>query len=82
MKRYEKKNKENPQRTPKSRFTMFPSLRGKMDWWKYRYTSHFFLKDMQESWEKLKKGQTFQGQQWRRATLLRYRPFRFITAKR
>jgi hypothetical protein len=82
MERYGKKNKENPQRTSKSRSTMFPSLRRKMDWWKYRSTSHFPLKDMQESWEELRERQVFQGQQWRRATLLRYRPFRFITAKR
>jgi hypothetical protein len=27
MERYEKKNKENPRRTPRSRSTMFPSLR-------------------------------------------------------
>jgi hypothetical protein len=33
MERYERKNKGNPQRTPRSRFTMFPSLRGEMDWW-------------------------------------------------
>jgi hypothetical protein len=32
MERYERKNKGNPQRTPRSGFTMFPSLRGKMDW--------------------------------------------------
>ena len=39
MERYERKNKGNPQRTPRSRFTMFPSLRGEMDWWKYRSRS-------------------------------------------
>jgi hypothetical protein len=39
MERYERKNKGNPQRTLRSRFTMFPSLRGEMDWWKYRSRS-------------------------------------------
>jgi hypothetical protein len=39
MERYKKKNKGNPQRTPRSRSTMFPSLRGEMDWWKYRSRS-------------------------------------------
>jgi hypothetical protein len=36
MERYERKNKGNPQRTLISRSSMFPSLRGEMDWWKYR----------------------------------------------
>jgi hypothetical protein len=39
MEKYERKNKENPHRTPRSGFTMFPSLRGEMDWWKYRSRS-------------------------------------------
>jgi hypothetical protein len=39
MERYERKNKVNPQRTPRSRSTMFPSFRGEMDWWKYRSRS-------------------------------------------
>jgi hypothetical protein len=39
MERYERKNKGNPQRTPRSRSSMFPSLRGEMDWWKYRSRS-------------------------------------------
>jgi hypothetical protein len=39
MERYERKNKGNPQITPRSRFTMFSSVRGEMDWWKYRSRS-------------------------------------------
>jgi hypothetical protein len=39
MERYERENKGNPQRTPRTRSTMFPSLRGEMDWWKYRSRS-------------------------------------------
>jgi hypothetical protein len=39
MERYERKNKGNPQRTPRSRSTMFPSLREEIDWWKYRSRS-------------------------------------------
>jgi hypothetical protein len=37
---------------------MFPSLRGDMDWWKYRSRSPlFFPKNMQESWEEwMRKG--------------------------
>jgi hypothetical protein len=31
MEKYERKNKGNPQRTPRSRSTIFPSLRGEMD---------------------------------------------------
>jgi hypothetical protein len=33
------KTKKNPQITQRSRFTIFPSLRGEMDWWKYRSRS-------------------------------------------
>jgi hypothetical protein len=42
---YERKNKRNPQRTPRSLSTMIPSLRGEMDWWKYisRYLVTFPL---------------------------------------
>ena len=36
----DRKNKEeNHTRTPRSRSTRFPSLRGEMDWWKYRSRS-------------------------------------------
>jgi hypothetical protein len=34
MEEYERKNKGNPQRTPRSRSNRFPSLRGDFDWWK------------------------------------------------
>jgi hypothetical protein len=68
MERYEKKNKGNPQRTPRLRSNRFPSLRGETDWWKYRSRSplSFPSKRCKNHGRNGEERQAIQGQQWRR----------------
>jgi hypothetical protein len=68
MERYERKNKGNPQRTPRSRLIMFPSLRGEMDWQKYRSRSPLpFPSKICKNHGRNGGGRaSLQSQQWRR----------------
>jgi hypothetical protein len=68
MEIYERKNKVNPQTTPRSRSTMFPSLRGDFDWWKDRSRSplSFPSKRCKNYGRKGGGRASFQGQQWRK----------------
>jgi hypothetical protein len=67
MGRYERKNKGNTHRNPRSRSTMFPSLQGDMNWWKYRSRSPLsFPSKICKNHRRNGGGRAnFEGQQWR-----------------
>jgi hypothetical protein len=72
----ERKNKvgETP-RTPRSRSTRFPSLRGEMDWWKYRSRSPLsnpskICKNHGRNWERGKLSKVNNGGERRGKTCL------------
>jgi hypothetical protein len=68
MERYERKKKGNLQRTPRSRSSMFPSLKGEMNWWKYRSRSplSFSSKICKNHGRNGGGRASFVDQQWRR----------------
>jgi hypothetical protein len=76
MERYERKNKGNPQRTPRSRLTMFPSVRGEMDWKKYRsrFPLPFPSKICKNHGRNGGGRASLQSQQWGRENLFRAQP--------